>query len=99
VDLTDPGFKQNVQAQTRSTEREIRKLLQEAFKAGELVPIAGRKANPAALARAVSALISGSLMSWAFYEEGTSQAWIRRDLEVVLGPYLSRRGSKTVEGG
>jgi AcrR family transcriptional regulator len=90
VDLTDPGFKRNVQTQARSTEREIRKLLDEAFKAGALVPIAGRKANPAALARAVSALISGSLMSWAFYEEGSSAAWIRRDLDVVLGPYLEK---------
>ncbi len=100
VDLTDPGFKQNVQTQTHATEREIRRLLVEAFKAGELVPIAGRKANPAALARAVSALISGSLMNWAFYEEGTSEAWIRRDLEVVLGPYKPERiGSLTHRRG
>jgi AcrR family transcriptional regulator len=99
VDLTDPGFKKNVQTQTRATEREIRTLLEDAFKAGELRPIAGRRANPAALARAVSALISGSLMSWAFYEEGSSKEWIRRDLAVMLGPYTSRSGSKGVEVG
>ena len=87
VDLTDPDFKRNVQAQTRSTEREIRKLIEEAFKAGELRQVDGRRVNYTALARVVSAQISGSLMSWAFYEEGTAASWIRRDLSVVLGPY------------
>jgi len=91
VDLTDPGFKRNVQTQTRATEREIRKLLEEAFRAGELRPIAGRKANPAALARTVAAVISGSLMNWAFYEEGSAAAWIRRDLGMVLAPWTGRR--------
>ena len=87
VDLTDPDFKRNVQSQTRSTEQEVRKLIEEAFKAGELRPVDGRRINYTALARVVSAQISGSLMSWAFYEEGKASAWIRRDLSVVLGPY------------
>ena len=87
VDLTDPDFKRNVQSQTRSTEQEVRKLIEEAFKAGELRPVDGRRINYTALARVVSAQISGSLMSWAFYEEGKASAWIRRDLGVVLGPY------------
>ncbi|HKP28898.1 MAG TPA: helix-turn-helix domain-containing protein [Gemmatimonadales bacterium] len=87
VDLTDPDFRKNVQAQTRSTEQEVRKLVEEAFKAGELQAIGGRRVNYTALARVVSAQISGSLMSWAFYEEGTAAAWIRKDLSVVLGPY------------
>ena len=38
VDLTDTDFKANVQSQARATEAEIRKLLEEAFKAGELRP-------------------------------------------------------------
>src|SRR5262245_22936549 len=87
VDLTDPDFRKNVQAQTRSTELEIRKLIEEAFKAGELRPVDGRRANYTALARVVAAQISGSLMSWAFYEEGTAASWIRKDLGIVLGPY------------
>lgn len=87
VDLTDPDFKNNVQAQTRLTEQEIRKLIEEAFKAGELHQVGGRRVNYTALARVVSAQISGSLMSWAFYEEGTAASWIRKDLSVVLGPY------------
>ena len=87
LDLTDPDFKRNVQAQTRSTEHEVRKLIEEAFRAGELRPVDGRRVNYTALARVVSAQISGSLMNWAFYEEGTAASWIRRDLGIVLGPY------------
>jgi len=91
VDLTDPGFKRNVQTQTRTTEREIRKLLEEAFKAAELRPIPGRKTSTAALARTVAAVISGSLMNWAFHEEGTAAAAIRRDLGVALSPWKAGR--------
>jgi AcrR family transcriptional regulator len=91
VDLTDSAFKRNVQAQTRATEKEIRKLIEEAFRAGELKPIAGRKPNYDALARATASLVSGSLMTWAFYEEGTAKAWIRRDLAAALEPYVARR--------
>ena len=59
----------------------------EAFKAGELRHFAGRRVNYTALARVVSAQISGSLMSWAFHQEGTAASWIRRNLGIVLGPY------------
>jgi AcrR family transcriptional regulator len=99
VDLTDTAFKRNVQAQTRATEREIRKLIEEAFRAGELRPIAGRKPNYDALARMTASLISGSLLNWAFHEEGPAKAWIRRDLGAALAPWVEgrRRESKRVE--
>ena len=87
VDLTDADFKRNTQAQTRATEQEIRKLLDEAFKAGELRPIVGRRIRHGELARLVAAVVSGSLMNWAFYEEGSAKTWIRRDLQVALAPY------------
>ena len=87
VDLTDSDFKANVQAQARATEAEIRKLLEEAFKAGELRPITGRRVRHGELARLVATIVGGSLMNWAFYEEGTANTWIRRDLQVALGPY------------
>lgn len=87
VDLTDPDFRTNVQAQTRSTEQEIRRLIEEAFKAGELRQVEGRRVNYTALARVVSAQVSGSLLTWAFHQEGTAASWIRRDLGIVLGPY------------
>lgn len=88
VDLTDVDFRRNLEVQTRATEVEIRRLLKEAFAAGELVPIRGQRVNLTALARIVSALVSGSLMSWAFYREGPAAKWIRRDLDGLLRPYL-----------
>jgi AcrR family transcriptional regulator len=91
VDLTDPDFKRNVQAQTRATEQEIRKLIDEAFKAGELRQVDGRRVNTAALARTVAAIVGGSLMNWAFHEEGPARTWIRKDLSVALSPW--KRGS------
>jgi len=35
-------------------------------------------------------VISGSLMTWACYREGSAAAWIRRDLDAVLQPYVVR---------
>lgn len=87
VDLTDKDFRKNVQAQTRLTEQEVRKLIEDAFQSGELRPVGRRRVNYTAMARMVSAQISGSLMNWAFSEEGTAAAWVRRDLGIVLGPY------------
>ena len=89
VDLTDADFKRNVQAQTRATEQEVRKLIDEAFKAGELRQIEGRRVNTAALARTVAAIVGGSLMNWAFHQEGTARSWIRKDLGVALSPWKS----------
>jgi len=36
----------------------------------------------------VEAIISGSLMTWAFYQEGTAREWVRDDLDAVLRPFL-----------
>jgi hypothetical protein len=29
------------------------------------------------------------MLSWAFYQEGTAEKWMRHDLDAVLKPYLS----------
>jgi hypothetical protein len=34
------------------------------------------------------------MMAWAHYQEGSAQAWMRQDLEAVLGPYLPNRPRK-----
>ena len=80
VDLTDSGFKRNVQAQTRSTEKEIRKLLDEAFKAGELRAIAGRKVGTAALARTARGGDRRVADELGVLRGGHGKGWIRRDL-------------------
>src|SRR5262245_50144920 len=86
IDLTDPEFHAHLLANARATRREIERLLKAAIAGGDL----RRDADPRALARAVEAVIGGSLMTWACYREGTAARWIRRDLDAVLRPYLER---------
>ena len=56
-----------------------------------------------ASARAVEAVISGSLMTWACYQEGTAANWIRRNLDAVLRPHIeppravSKRGRRLLK--
>jgi AcrR family transcriptional regulator len=85
IDLTDPEFRAHLLANARATRHEIRKLLRTAIAQGDLRPEGGTLA----VARAIEAVISGSLMTWACYRQGTAANWIRRDLDAVLRPYLS----------
>ena len=86
-DMADPAFRRHVQAQTRETTSVLRAWLQQAIAAGELSP----RASPGALARAVQAILGGSLISWGFVGRGSAKAWVRRDLEVLLEPWRARR--------
>jgi hypothetical protein len=85
IDLTDPGFRAHLQANARATRLEIESLLHSAVVEGVL----RRDVDPPGLARSIEAVISGSLMTWACYREGSAAAWIRRDLDAVLQPHLS----------
>jgi AcrR family transcriptional regulator len=85
IDLTDPEFRAHLQANARATRLEIESLLHSAVMEGVL----RRDVDPPRLARTIEAVISGSLMTWACYREGSAAAWIRRDLDAVLQPHLS----------
>jgi hypothetical protein len=61
--------------------------LRAAVAAGELRP----DADPQKLARTIEAVLSGSMLVWAFYRKGTAARWIRADLEAVLTPYMPRK--------
>lgn len=87
IDLTDPDLRKHLVAQARASRLELQSLIKEAVAAGELV----REVNPTRLARTVEAILSGSMMSWAYYEEGTATQWMRDDLDAVLKPYLNRK--------
>jgi len=84
VDLTDPDFRGHLAKQAMATRKELHKLVREAIEAGELGP----KTRPAELARTIEAIVTGSMMSWAFYQEGPAAKWMRRDLDAILTPYL-----------
>jgi len=85
TDLTDPDFRAHLLTNARGTRREIETLLRAAVDEGELRP----DAEIRGLARAIEAVIGGSLMTWACYREGPAAAWIRRDLDAVLEGYVT----------
>ena len=98
IDLTDPEFRAHLLANARATRREIERLLKAALANGDL----RRDVDTRALARAVEAVIGGSLMTWACYQEGKAANWIQRDLDAVLKPYVeppptaSKRGRRAL---
>lgn len=85
IDLTDPGFRTHIVAQARASRLELQSIIREAVAAGELV----REVKVTRLARTVEAVLGGSMMAWAYYEEGSAKQWMREDLEAVLRPYLA----------
>jgi len=86
IDLTDPDFRKHLARSALATRGELEKLIREAIAARELVTTTKAKQ----LARTIEAVIGGSMLSWAFYQEGTAAKWIRRDLNAVLDPYLRK---------
>jgi AcrR family transcriptional regulator len=87
IDLTDPDFRRHLVKQARATRAALRRLVQAAIQAGELA----RNVQPAQLARTIEATLSGSMLTWAFYQQGTAAQWIRADLNAVLAPYSRKR--------
>jgi len=86
-DLSDPDLRAQLARQGMSTRSELVSILQAAVGAGEL----STAAQPKVLARTIEAILSGSMMTWAFYREGPADAWIRKDLDAVLTPHLTTR--------
>jgi hypothetical protein len=89
-DMADPAFRRQVQAQTRVTTAALQRWLEEAIAAREL----SQDADARGLARALQAMLGGSLISWGFLREGSASAWVRRDLDVLLKPWLARRPAR-----
>jgi AcrR family transcriptional regulator len=84
IDLTDEDFRRNLAKHARATRAELQNLVRDAIAAKELVP----SANPRQLARTIEAVIGGSMLGWAYYQEGTAAKYMRDDLNAVLKPYL-----------
>jgi AcrR family transcriptional regulator len=83
IDLTDDDFRKNLATSARATRAELQKLIREASAAGELTG----DVNARQLARTIEAVIGGSMLSWAYYQEGSAGKWVRDDLNAVLRPY------------
>ena len=85
IDLTDPDFRKHLVKHSRASREEIEKLIREAVDASELVP----STNARQLARTIEAVVGGSMLSWAFHQEGSATKWMRQDLDAVLKPYIA----------
>lgn len=86
MDLSDPDFRKHLVKHARASRVELQKIVDEAIETGELV----RGTNSRQLARTVEAVVGGSMMAWAYYEEGKAAHWMRQDLDAVLAPYLAK---------
>jgi AcrR family transcriptional regulator len=93
IDLTDPDFRVHLAKGARATRDWFRRLIQSALDAGEL----DAGVDPARLARTIESVMGGSLLSWAFYQEGSAGRWVRTDLDAVLAPYLPPKKVKTAK--
>jgi AcrR family transcriptional regulator len=93
IDMTDPDFRRHLVKQARATREGLRRLVEAALKAGELTP----SVKPAQLARTIETVLSGSLITWGFYREGSAAKWMRDDLDAVLAPWL-RKSSRPPSG-
>lgn len=82
LDVSDPEFHSLAVSNSAGLHGGYRALVEEAVAAGELVPC-----DAARLARTISALTAGSLLAWAIHQEGTAEAWVRADVDTLLGPY------------
>lgn len=84
IDLTDADFRKHLEKSARGTREALQNLVRDAIAAKELVPTT----NARQLARTIEAVIGGSMLSWAHYQEGTASKYVRDDLNAVLKPYL-----------
>jgi AcrR family transcriptional regulator len=88
LDLTDPDYHRLFRAQAETGRAELRALLNEAVLAGELVARRGEEeVDTTALAHAVQVTVTGSLFTWATYQDGSALEWMRRDMDHLLRPY------------
>jgi AcrR family transcriptional regulator len=82
MDISDPEFRRIAVENARHIHAGYVALLEDAVKAGELAPC-----DTGRLARSVSAISTGSLISWAILREGSAERWVRHDIETLLEPH------------
>jgi AcrR family transcriptional regulator len=92
IDLTDPDFHKLALDGARATLAGYRALLNEAVKAGEIV-----RCDTGRVARALSAMCSGSMLNWAILREGALAKFLRQDIDMVIGPLRARRGRHRIQ--
>jgi AcrR family transcriptional regulator len=87
ADLSDAEFRQHLARHARASRAGLRRLIDAGIERGEL----RSDCDAARLARTVEAVVSGSVLTWAIYQQGRATTWVRADLDGVLAPYLTSR--------
>jgi AcrR family transcriptional regulator len=82
IDVSDPDFRKPMLEMSKTTLHGYEMLLNDAIKKKQL-----RRCDTKALARAINAVVGGSLIAWAVFRKGTAERWLRDDLETLLAPY------------
>ena len=82
IDLSDDEFHGLALEHSRRVRAGYRSLLAAAIDARELAPC-----DTAALASAIQAVATGSLLNWAIHREGRVAAWVRADLDTLIAPH------------
>lgn len=83
MDLDDADFHRCAFEAARAMLDEIRTVLDDAVRAGELAPT-----DTEGLARTVQTTYNGALATWAVYRQGSLAEWMRGEIEAVLEPCL-----------
>lgn len=94
VDLTDLELREHLLVTARETRRELTALVAEAKTRGDLAP----ETAAAPLVRNIEAVVSGALLTWAFWREGDAASWMRDHIDALLAPHRvarSRTGRTT----
>jgi AcrR family transcriptional regulator len=90
MDLSDPEFRRPALANSKQIVAGYEALIRDAIAARELV-----ESDPARLARAIHAIVGGSLINWAIHRDGALMTTVRRDLETLLDPLRRRPNRRT----
>jgi AcrR family transcriptional regulator len=94
IDLVDPDFHRLALAHAKTTRLDIKKLLDEAVAARELLPC-----DTGRLALAVAAMMNGSLLQWAVDREGSVRDRMQADIETLLAPRMRKRPGRPERKG
>jgi AcrR family transcriptional regulator len=94
VDLSDPEFHRFALAQARARLLELKKLLDEAVKAGRLA-----RCDTTRLAFALDAVIRGAMVAWAVLRKGTAEQAMIEAAETLLEPRMTGRKRKSRREG
>lgn len=89
IDMSDPDFHRHAHRQASDTLDELRWLLDEAVKAKRLEQCDTRR-----LARALHAMIGGSMVAWGVLRRGSAEAWMLQDVDTLLAPLIVTRRRK-----